>query len=117
MQGWFESMVFRAASILQDPNGDPEKYRATINTPTSEFVFVVVKLGDLEGAVKAARSLVEEGFQAITLCPGFSHEEVARIQQAVGRNVTVNVARADVAGTMIAAQTLLREGWFPERKP
>lgn len=106
-------MVFKAASIVQAPDGDPEKHKARINTGMLDTTIVVIKLGDIDQAVKVAKNLVEkEGVQAISLCPGFTYEMVAKVKQAVGDQVAVNVTRGDVPSVFLTAQILGQEGWF-----
>jgi len=106
-------MVLKVAFIAAVPDGDPEKHRASIKTSKYEATFVLVKLGDAKKALTVAKDLVsKEGIQVLELCPGWGHEDVARFQQSVGRNVAVFVCRGDVPSNMMVAQILAKEGWF-----
>ncbi len=108
-------MAFKAASIVMAPGVDPGRHRASIKTDTLEFTAVLVELFNFDQAADVAQELVrDEGIQAVLLCPGFTHEAVAKIKNAVGERVAVNVARGDVPGTMLTAEFLGREGWFPQ---
>ncbi len=68
-------------------------------------------------ALEVCKRLVrEEGIHSIILCPGCTHLDVAEIAQAVGKDVSVSVARGD-APSMQAARTVMeREGWFSGRR-
>jgi len=70
---------------------------------------------NFDQAVNVCKDLVQnEGIQSFILCPGFSHAAVAKIVNAVGEGVAVNVARGDVPSGMITGEILAKEGWFPE---
>jgi len=106
-------MAFKTASVVMAPDGDPEKHRASIKTSKMELVVVVVELMNIDQAVNVCKDLVDkEGVQAISLCPGFTHEAVARIANAVGEGVSISVARSDVPGVMITGGILREEEWF-----
>ena len=108
-------MAFKAAFVMMAPDGDPKRHRASIKTSKLELTTVLFELMNFDQAVNVCKDLVqEEGVQAIILCPGFTHEAVAKIVNAVGEGVAVNVARGDVPSTMIAGEILAKEGWFPE---
>jgi hypothetical protein len=108
-------MAFKSAFVIMAPDGDPKRHRATIKTSKLELVAVVVGLMNFDQAVDVCKNLVQnEGVQAIILCPGFHHEAVARVRNAVGQGVAVNVARGDVPSGMITGKILAKEGWFPE---
>jgi len=107
-------MTFKAASIAMAPDGDPQKHRATIKTSTIEATTVMVGLMNFDQAAEVCKSLVQnEGVQAISLCPGFTHAAVAKIVDAIGEGVPVNVARGDGPSMMATFQILAQEGWFP----
>ena len=108
--------MYKTAFLIMAPDGDPNKYRASIKTAKMELIAIVVKMMDFDQAVDVCKNLVQnEGVQAFILCPGFHHEAVARIANAVGQGVAVNVARGDVAGTMTTGGILAAEGWFSDR--
>jgi hypothetical protein len=70
---------------------------------------------NFDQAANVCKDLVRnEGIQFLVLCPGFTHEGVAKIVNAVGEGVAVDVARDDVQSTMMAGEMLAKEGWFSE---
>jgi hypothetical protein len=106
-------MAFKSAVVVTAPDADPEKHRASIKTPMYELTVVVVKHGNLDQAVEVCQELVRnEGVQSFILCPGFSHQGVARIASALGKEVAVNVARGDTRSTVVTSKVLKEEGWI-----
>ncbi len=107
-------MAFKAGFVVMAADGDPNRHRASIKTPKFELTTVLVGLMNVDQAVGVCKDLVEnEGIQSLILCPGFSHEAVAKVANAVGEGVPIDVARGDVPSTMITGQILTKEGWFP----
>ena len=108
-------MAFKSAFIYMAPDANPEVHRAKIKTSTLEFTVVVIQFQNFDQAVDVSKSLVQsDGVQNIILCPGFTHEAVAKIKETVGANVSVAVARADTPNNMLAIEILTKEGWFPK---
>jgi hypothetical protein len=108
-------MAFKTGFIVMAPDGDPKTHRASIKTSKIELTVVMVELMNSDQAANVCKDLVQnQGVQAFILCPGFSHEAVAKVANAVGGGVPINVARGDVPSMMITAQILAKEGWFPE---
>ena len=108
------STVFKAANVIMAPNADPAKHRASVKGDKFEYTMVVIPLFDFDRAAQVCKDLVEkEGIQSISLCPGFSHEAVAKVRGAVGEAFPINVSRGDVLSTMTTAQILSKEGWLP----
>ena len=106
--------MFKAANIIMAPNADPQQHRAKIKGDQFEYNTVVIPIFNFDQAAQVCKELVEkEGVQAIDLCPGFSHEGVAKIRSILGEGVPINVSRGDVASTMMTAQILAKEGWLP----
>jgi len=56
----------------------------------------------------------KQGVQSFILCPGFTHQAIAKIANAVGGRAAITVARGDVPSTMLTGEILTKEGWFPE---
>jgi hypothetical protein len=107
-------VVFKNGIIVMAPDGNPKIHRTSIKTPMFEQTLVVVELFNFDQATSVCKELVEdEGIQALILCPGFTHEAVAKIAQSVGEDVTIDVARGDFPGTIMAAKRFEREGWLP----
>jgi hypothetical protein len=106
-------MAFKVAFIVMAPDGDPNKHRTTIKTSKLELTTVVTELRNYDQAVKVCKDLVQkEGVQEFILCPGFRHQAVAKIANAVGESVAINVARGDHPSDRIIDEILKKEGWF-----
>lgn len=106
-------MAFKSAVVVTAPDADPKKHRTSIKTPMYELTVVIVKHGNLDQAVEVCQELVRnEGVQSFILCPGFSHQGVAKITSALGKGVSVNVARGDARSTMVTSMVLKKEGWI-----
>ena len=106
-------MAFKSGVIVTAPDADPKKHRASIKTPKYELTVVVVEHGNLDQAVEVCQELVRnEGIRSFVLCPGFSHQGVAKIADALGGEVAVNVARGDTRSTSVTNRILKQEGWF-----
>lgn len=89
-------MAFKAAFIAGAPDGNPDIHRSSIETSMYELNTVIVGSRNFEQATDVCKELVQkEGVQSIILCPGFTHEAIANIAKAVGKDVSVNVARGD----------------------
>ena len=107
-------MAFKALFLAHAPDAEAEKHRCVIETSKYKLFVVVVK--DQEQAIEVCKKVVEEeGIQSILLCPGFTHRDVAEIQEAVGENVGVFVARGDGPSNRISMEVMRREGWFSEK--
>lgn len=105
-------MAYKEAFVAMVPDGDPKKHRTSIKTAKFEFTAVLTKM-DIDEAVSVCKELVQnEGIHSVTLCPGFSHEAVAKVKRAVGEKVAVQVARGDKESMMIVGEILAREGWL-----
>ncbi len=105
-------MSFKSAVVLTAPDADPTQHHAYIETPKYELTVVVVEHGNMEQAVEVCKTLADDGVQSIILCPAFSHQGVARIAQAVGKDVAINASRGDTPSTMTASRHLKQAGWF-----
>lgn len=101
-------MAFKAAFVAHAPDANPEEHKALIETEKYKL-FVAVVSGQ-DQALSVCKDLAEkEGVQSILLCPGFSHQDVAAICEAVGPEVGIGVARTDSAGGRIAGAVIARE--------
>ena len=104
-------MAFKVLFIAHTPDAEPEKHQCVVETPKYKLMVRLVK--NQEQAVEVCKKLVrEEGIHSILLCPGFTHQNVAEISEAVGENVGVSVARGDGPSSKIAKGVMKREGWF-----
>jgi hypothetical protein len=107
--------MFKSAFIIMAPDGDPKKHRATITTEKAQLTSVFIELRNIDQAVEVAKELVQkDGVQSIFLCPGFTHQAIARVVDAVGDRVAVNVGRGDIPSTQMVGEILAKEGWFNE---
>ena len=107
--------MFKSAFIIMAPDGDPEKHRATIKTEKAQLTAVIIEATNFDQAVEVAKDLVQnQGVQSIYLCPGFTHQAVARVAAAVAGRAAVQVGRGDVPSTMLAGEILGKEGWFDQ---
>jgi hypothetical protein len=110
-------MVVKSAFVIMAPDGDPNRHRASVKTSKTEITTVVIEEMNFDQAVKVCQDLVQkEGVQVLFLCSGFTHEAVAKIANAVGEKVAINVARGDVPSTTLIGKILTKAGWFPEEQ-
>ena len=87
-------MAFKFAFIFLSPDGDPEKYKAIVSTPSVEAYIVSAK--NYEEARRVSKKLVEdEGIEAFELCGGFGHKGVVKIVEAVEGKIPVGAIRFD----------------------
>jgi len=86
-------LAFKFAFIFLSPDGDPDKHKAIVLTPSVEAYIVSAK--NYEEAIKVAKKLVEEGIEAIELCGGFGHKGVVKIVDAVEGKIPVGAIRFD----------------------
>jgi len=107
-------MAFKVLFLAHAPDAETEKHRCVIETLKYKLFVVVVK--DQRQAIEVCKKFVkEEGVQSILLCPGFKHKDVAEIQETVGENVGVFVARGDGPSNKASMEVMRREGWFLEK--
>jgi hypothetical protein len=105
---------FKAAFIAHVPDADPVKHRCVIQTSIYELISVLVRSDD--EAVEVCRELAgKEGVKAFILCPGFTHKAIARIADAVGEGVSINVARGDGPSNEVALKIMHEVGWFKRK--
>jgi len=100
-------MAFRALSLSHAPDADYKKHRSIIDTGKYRLITVIVN--SQAQAVKVSKDMYKkEKIDAIILCPGFTHNDVAEIFQALGGKVSVNVARGDGPSGKIAQEAMQR---------
>lgn len=105
-------MAVKAGFVVMAPQADPKRHRALIKTPKIELTTVIADSGNFDQVVDVCKELVQsEGVKSLILCPGFSHEAVAKIANAVGKGVAITVARGDVPSTLMTREMLKKEGW------
>jgi len=102
---------FKTLFIAHTPDADKDKHKCVVETSLYQLMVSLVRSQD--EAVKVAQSLVaEEGIHSILLCPGFTHKEVAEIQEAVQGRAGVFVARGDGPSSRITLSVMEKVGWF-----
>jgi hypothetical protein len=106
---------FKAAFMAMTPDADPRKHRSLLQTSLYELISILVK--DEDEAVKVCGELVmKDGVQSFLLCPGFTNKGVARVADAVGEGVSVNVCRGDGPSYAIAHKIMGEVGFFDYQK-
>lgn len=101
-------MAFKALFMAHAPDADCKKHRSIIETGKYKLFTVIVK--SQEEALKVAEEVYEtEKIDAILLCPGFTHRDVADIFQRLEGKVSVSVARGDSPSNKISQGVLERE--------
>ncbi len=104
-------MVFTSLFMAHAPDADMEKHRCVIET--SLYKLFVIIVSNQQQAVSAAKKfLEEEEIHSILLCPGFTHADVAEIQEAVKGKAGVCVARGDGPSSKITRAVMEKVGWF-----
>jgi hypothetical protein len=102
---------FKAAFIAHVPDADSAKHRSILKTSLYELTSVLVRNDD--DAVNVCRDLAQRGgVKSFLLCPGFTHTSIARIVDAVGKGISVNVARGDGPSNQVALSIMNEVRWF-----
>ena len=102
-------MPFSALCIVHAPDANKDEHRCEIHTEKYSLYTVAVK--SQEEALQICREHIEK-IESILLCPGFTNRDVAEIQETVGENIGVSVARGDGPSNRIALEAMKREGYF-----
>ena len=101
-------MAFKALFLAHAPDADYEKHHNVIDTGKYKLFTFVVK--NQSEAIKVSKSVYEkEKIDAIMLCPGFTHNDVSDIFQALDGKVSVNVSRGDGPSNKISQPVIQRE--------
>jgi hypothetical protein len=101
-------MAFKALFLSHAPDADYEKHNHVIDTGRYKLFTVVVK-NQIE-AIKVSKNLYEnEKIDAIILCPGFTHNDVAELFNALEGKVSINVSRGDGPSNRISQPVIQRE--------
>jgi hypothetical protein len=104
-------MTFTSLFMAHVPDADPERDACLLATEMYKLYVRLVK-GQAQ-ALEVCRMLVKaEGIQAIILCPGFTHKDIAEIQEVVGPTVGITVARGDGPSSRISMEAMKKAGWF-----
>jgi len=101
-------MAFKALFLAHAPDADYEKHNHVIDTGRYKLFTVVVK-NQIE-AIKVSKNLYEnEKIDAIILCPGFTHNDVSELFNALEGKVSINVSRGDGPSNRISLPVIQRE--------
>jgi DNA-binding LacI/PurR family transcriptional regulator len=107
-------MAFRVLFLAHAPDADKDKHRTIIDTGMYRLITAVVK--DQPEAVEVCCEIVQkESIDAVLLCPGFTHSDVAEIARAAGPTVSVSVARGDGPSGKVSLAARKRAGYLPSR--
>ncbi len=103
-------MTFKALFIAHAPDADYKIHRNLIDTGMYKLHSVVVSTQ--EEAVKVSKEYWENDLiEAILLCPGFKHGDVAEIFEVLEGKVSVNVSRGDGPSNMLSAVARKKAGY------
>lgn len=102
---------FRTAFVAMAPNADPARHRSVVETPIYSLTTILVRNED--EAVDICRELVrKDGVRSFILCPGFTNRGVARVADAAGEGISINVARGDGPSNAVAHKIMSDVGFF-----
>lgn len=103
-------MAFKALFIAHAPDADYKKHNSVIETGKYKLLTYVVK--SQEEAIAVAKSAYKnDKIDAILLCPGFTHNDVSELFNAMEGKVSVSVARGDGPSGRIS-QAVIQKEWY-----
>ena len=101
-------MAFQTLFLSLAPDADYDKHNSIIDTGKYKLFTYVVK--SQSEAIKISKSIhKKEKIDAIILCPGFTHNDVSEIFNALVGEVSVGVARGDGPSGKIAQAVIQKE--------
>ena len=96
-------MSFNVLCMVHSLDANPQQHRSLIDTGQYRLFTVVVK--DQTQALDVAQTFtVEHQLDSILLCPGFTHQDVAQIFEALDGKVGVYIARGDPPSNKISLE-------------
>jgi len=95
----------KALYIFINPEANPEKHKAEIETPGGKMFFVGVS-NVKEGALLAERHVKEEGVGIIELCGGFGYEGAKTVSETIGKAAPVGMVMHHVWNASKLAELL-----------
>lgn len=101
-------MAFKTLFLAHAPDADYERHKTIIDTGSYKLLTVVVKTQE-EALNVASNIYKKEKIDAIILCPGFTHTDVAEIFNVLEGKVSVNIARGDGPSSRISQVVRQRE--------
>ncbi|MEA2105068.1 MAG: DUF6506 family protein [Candidatus Cloacimonadota bacterium] len=103
-------MAFKVLFLAHAPDAEYEKHKSIIDTGKYKLFTFIVK--SQKEAISVSKSIYKkEKIDAIILCPGFTHIDVAEIFQALDGKVSVNVSRGDGPSSKIS-QAVIRKEYY-----
>jgi len=107
-------MPFNVLFMAHALDADMYEHRSEIDTGKYRLFSVVVR--NQSEAVDVAREFTDDReIEAILLCPGFTHSDVAEIYSALDGRVGVAVARGDGPSNKISAKARKKDDYGSER--
>lgn len=101
-------MAFKSLFLAHAPDADYEKHNNIIDTGKYCLFSFVVK--NQQEAIEVCQKMYkQEKINAVILCPGFTHNDVAEIFNVLDRKVSVNVSRGDGPSSKIIQPVIQRE--------
>ncbi|MGQ9578922.1 MAG: DUF6506 family protein [Candidatus Aminicenantales bacterium] len=104
-------MVFKCLFLAHTPDADHKRHQWVVETSVYKLFVVLVR--NQPQALEITKQMLEaEGIHSILLCPGFTHGDVAEIQDAVKGKAGVFVARGDAPSSRIVQGIMEEVDWF-----
>jgi len=103
-------MSFKALFIAHAPDADYKKHNSVIETGKYKLLTYIVK-SQVEAITVSKNVYKSEKIDAILLCPGFTHNDVSEIFNALEGKVSVSVARGDGPSSKIS-QAVIQKEWY-----
>ena len=104
-------VAFRVLFLAHAPDADGQRDRSVIDTGMYRLFSVVVK-DQAEALEVCGAHVTRENVDAVVLCPGFTHNNVAEIARLAGRDVAVCVARGDGPSGRASREARKRAGYL-----
>jgi hypothetical protein len=101
-------MSFKALFIAHAPDADYKKHNSIIETGKYKLLTYVVKSQE-EAITVAKKAYKDDKIDAILLCPGFTHNDVSELFNALEGKVSVSVARGDGPSSRISQAVIQKE--------
>ena len=107
-------MAFNVLFLAHAPDAEYEKHNSIIDTGKYKLFTFIVKSQE-EALTVSKRIYKKEKIDAIILCPGFTHKNVAEIFQELDGKVSVNISRGDGPSSKISQAVIRKEYLNRER--
>lgn len=104
-------MKFKSLFLALAPDANMEEHKRKIETE-KYILYINLAQNQQEALGLSKKYAREKGIHSMILCPGFDHEDVAEISEAVGSDVGITVARGDGPSGQIAKEAMEEAGWL-----